>query len=68
MDRVEGFFEARCRELELEVKALVWNNAELDARNKQLFERVEKLATSPPKWPAGYRPRKHSDNGHRTSK
>ena len=32
--RVEGFFEARCQELENEVKALVWNNAELDKKNK----------------------------------
>ena len=30
--RVEGFFEARCRELEIEVKALQWNNSELDTK------------------------------------
>jgi hypothetical protein len=46
--RVEGFFEARCRELELEVKSLKWDNSELDARNMHLFERVEKLANRHP--------------------
>ena len=44
MVRVEGFFEARCRELENQVKALQFDNAEFDTKNKQLFERVEKLA------------------------
>jgi hypothetical protein len=66
--RVEGFFEARCRELETEVKALEWNNAELVTKNEQLFERVNRLATRHPQWPAGYRPRKHSDKDPRVSK
>ena len=49
--RVEGFFEARCRELENEVKAAQFDNAELDTKNKQLFERVEKLANRQPSRP-----------------
>jgi predicted transcriptional regulator len=40
--RVEGFFEARCQELENQVKTLTWANAELDKKSKELFERVEK--------------------------
>ena len=49
--RVEGFFEARCQELELEVKGLKWDNSELDVRNRHLFERVEKLANRHPARP-----------------
>ena len=56
--RVEGFFEARCRELELEVKDQKWDNAELDATNRRLFERVEKLANRQPTWPKGYKPQR----------
>ena len=29
MERVEGFFEARCRELETQIKALQFENAEM---------------------------------------
>ena len=49
--RVEGFFEARCQELANQVKAIQFDNAELDVRNKQLFERVEKLANRQPNRP-----------------
>ena len=49
--RVEGFFEARCQELANQVKAIQFDNAELDVRNKQLFERVEKLANRHPSRP-----------------
>ena len=56
--RVEGFFEARCRELENEVKAVQFDNAELDTKNKQLFERVEKLANRQPVWPKSYKPQR----------
>ena len=58
MDRVEAFFEARCWELENQVKALQFDNAELDTKNKQLFERVEKLANRQPTWPKGYKPQR----------
>jgi hypothetical protein len=56
--RVEGFFEARCRELELEVKGLKWDNSELDVKNRHLFERVEKLANRQPVWPKSYKPQR----------
>ena len=56
--RVEGFFEARCQELENEVKALVWNNAELDKKNKEMSERVDKLANRQPIWPKSYKPQR----------
>ena len=58
--RVEGFFEAKCQELENQVKVLQFDNAELETENKALFERVNKLASRHPQWPAGYRPRKHN--------
>ena len=58
--RVEGFFEARCQELESQVKVLQFDNAELETKNNSLFERVKKLASRNPQWPAGYRPRKHN--------
>ena len=62
--RVEGFFEARCQELENEVKALVWNNAELDKKNKEMSERVDKLANRQPTWPKSYKPqRQFNSNG-----
>jgi hypothetical protein len=60
--RVEGFFEARCHELENEVKALAWNNAELDRGNKELSERVVKLANRQPAWPKSYKPRQFNAN------
>ena len=66
--RVEGFFEARCRELENQVKVLQFDNSELVTKNEQLFERVNKLASRHPQWPAGYRPRIHSDKDPRISK
>jgi hypothetical protein len=56
--RVEGFFEARCRELEIEVKALQWNNSELDDMNRNLSGRVEKLANRQPTWPKSYKPQR----------
>ena len=58
--RVEGFFEAKCQELENQVKVLQFDSAELETKNKELFERVNKLASRHPQWPVGYRPRKHS--------
>ena len=58
--RVEGFFEAKCQKLEDQVNVLLFDNAELETKNKELFERVNKLASRHPQWPAGYRPRKPS--------
>ena len=60
--RVEGFFEARCHELKNEVKALTWANAELDNYNKDLSERVSKLANRQPAWPKSYKPRQFNAN------
>mgnify|MGYP003629469922 FL=1 len=56
MDRVEGFFEARCRELENEVKAMQFVNAEMSVKNDELSERVKTLANRQPTWPKGYKP------------
>ena len=51
--RVEGFFEARCRELESKVKALQHSNAELTVHRDELSERVKQLASRQPSWPKG---------------
>jgi len=58
MDRVEGFFEARCRELEKEVKAMQFVNAEMSVKNDELSERVKTLANRQPTWPKGYKPQR----------
>ena len=56
--RVEGFFEARCRELENEVKAMQFVNAEMSVKNDELSERVNQLANRQPTWPKGYKPQR----------
>ena len=58
MDRVEAFFEARCRELENEVKAMQFVNAEMSVKNDELSERVKTLANRQPTWPKGYKPQR----------
>ena len=66
--RVEGFFEAKCQELEYIIRDLQFVNAELETKNNELFERVKKLASRHPQWPVGYRPRKHTESRPRISK
>ena len=56
--RVEAFFEARCRELENEVKAMQFVNAEMSVKNDELSERVNQLANRQPTWPKGYKPQR----------
>jgi len=56
--RVEAFFEARCRELENEVKAMQFVNAEMSVKNDELSERVKTLANRQPTWPKGYKPQR----------
>ena len=58
MDRVEGFFQARCRELENEVKAMQFVNAEMSVKNDELSERVKTLSNRQPTWPKGYKPQR----------
>jgi hypothetical protein len=60
MDRVEGFFEAKCRELENQVKVLSFDNAELTVKSSELSERVTKLASRQPTFPKGYKPTRRS--------
>ena len=59
--RVEGFFAAKTKELESRVKELEFDNAELVDINQELVERVDKLASRPPAWPKGYRPRRYNN-------
>jgi predicted nucleic acid-binding Zn ribbon protein len=56
--RVEGFFEARCQELENEVKVLQFNNAEMEKQCEELSKRVNTLANRQPIWPKGYKPQR----------
>ncbi len=59
--RVEGFFEARCQELESKIKVLQYSNAELTVHRDELSERVKQLANRQPSWPKGYKPqRRHN--------
>lgn len=58
MERVEGFFEARCRELETQVKTLQYDNAEMSVKFDELSERVKTLANRQPTWPKGYKPQR----------
>ena len=58
MERVEGFFEARCRELEKQIKALQFENAEMSVKSDELSERVKTLANRQPTWPKGYKPQR----------
>ena len=57
--RDEGFFESKVTDLENQIKALQYDNAQLTVRNGELSERVKKLATRTPAWPRGYTPRRH---------
>tara|TARA_B100001175_G_C19405288_1_gene588339 strand:- start:871 stop:1083 length:213 start_codon:yes stop_codon:yes gene_type:complete len=56
--RTESFFASKVKELENQVKALGFDNAELVKTNEELRERVKKLASRQPSWPKGYRPRR----------
>lgn len=58
MERVEGFFEARCRELENQVKGLQFDNSEMSVKFDELSERVKTLANRQPTWPKGYKPQR----------
>ena len=58
--REEGFFASKVVELENQVKALGYENAELVKTNEELGERVKKLASRPPSWPKGYRPNRNN--------
>mgnify|MGYP001323278401 FL=1 len=57
--RTEGFFASKVMELENQVKALGYENAELVKANEELGERVKKLASRQPSWPKGYRPNRN---------
>ena len=56
--REEGFFASKVFDLQDQIKALEFENAELVRSNEELRERVKKLASRQPSWPKGYRPRR----------
>ena len=58
--REEGFFEAKSFELTVRNAILEYDNAELVKSNKELRERVEKLASKQPQWPKGFRPNRNN--------
>ena len=64
--REEGFFEAKAFELSVRIAVLEYDNAELVKSNKELKERVEKLASRQPQWPKGFRPNRNN-RFHKTS-
>jgi len=55
--REEGFFASKVIDLQDQIKALEFENAEL-VKSNELRERVKKLASRQPSWPKGYRPRR----------
>jgi len=57
--REEGFFESKVTTLENTIKALQYDNAELEKSNLNLVDRCTKLASRQPAWPKGYSPRRH---------
>ena len=54
--REEGFFASKVGDLLDRVRSLEYDNAELVKTNKELAERVKKLATQRP---SGFRPRRN---------
>ena len=54
--REAGFFASKVIDLQDQIKALEFENAELVKFNEELRERVKKLASRQPSWPKGYRP------------
>ena len=52
----EGFFASKVQNLQDRIKVLEFENAELVKSNRQLSDRVKKLASRQPSWPRGYRP------------
>tara|TARA_B100001179_G_C18534182_1_gene378585 strand:- start:645 stop:848 length:204 start_codon:yes stop_codon:yes gene_type:complete len=59
--KVDQVLEAEKMEtLTKRVKELEYDCAELVKKNEELSERVKKLATRTPKWPDGYRPKRHA--------
>ena len=54
--REEGFFASKVFDLQDQIKALEFENAELVKFNEELRERVKKLGSRQPSWPKGYRP------------
>ena len=55
----EGFFASKVQNLQDRIKVLEFENAELVKSNRQLSDRVKKLASRQPSWPRGYRPNRH---------
>ena len=60
--RKESFFESKVDDLTSRIKSLEFDNAELSVKNKELSERVSKLANRQPSWPKGYRPQNRRYN------
>ena len=58
--REEGFFESKVSTLENTIKALQFDNAEMEKANSELAERCTKLASRLPSWPKGYRPQRRN--------
>ena len=55
----EGFFASKVQNLQDRIKVLEFENADLVKSNRQLSDRVKKLASRQPSWPRGYRPNRH---------
>ena len=58
--REESFFENKSKELEVKIKDLQYDLAELQKHNSELLERCKKLGSRQPSWPRGYRPQRYT--------
>ena len=58
--REEGFFASKVKDLENQVKALGFENADLSENQWRLLDRVTKLASRQPSWPKGISPKQPS--------
>ena len=56
--RNEAFLENEVTTLDVRVKELEFDCAELQRSNSELSERAKKLANRQPSWPKGYRPQR----------
>ena len=59
-EREEGFFKNKSKELEVKIKELQYDLAEVQKHNSELLERGKKLGSRQPVWPRGYRPQRYT--------
>tara|TARA_B100000287_G_scaffold336752_1_gene322464 strand:+ start:926 stop:1147 length:222 start_codon:yes stop_codon:yes gene_type:complete len=67
LKRDKEFFENKSKELDVKIKKLQFELAELQKSNSELLERCKKLASRQPSWPKGYRPQRYYYNNNKNA-